>query len=47
MVKKRIKEVVKTLGIEKKDIYTLGELIAIAKETNEPLIEVMRYLRDR
>ena len=46
-MKTRIKNAIKALGIEDKAIYTLRELEAIAKQAGCPMIEVMRYLRNR
>lgn len=42
---KKIAEAIETLGIEKKNIYTMGEMDAICKEARCSLREVMYYLR--
>lgn len=44
-MKKRIKEAIKSLGIEEKGVYTIGELEAIARKSNVSMLDVMRYLR--
>ena len=45
--RRAIRDALITLGIEGKDIYSLGELEAVASITDKPLIAVMAYLRNR
>lgn len=42
-----IKDAMITLGIEGKEMYSLGELEAVATVAGYPMIAVMGYLRNR
>ena len=43
----KIKEAVKKLGFEKKEMFTLGELEQISALSGAKVIDVMVYLRSR
>lgn len=43
----KIKEAVKKLGFEKKEMFTLNELEQISKMSGAKVIDVMVYLRSR
>lgn len=43
----RIIRATEDLGLAEKKIFTIGELEAIAREADAPLIKVMQYLRNR
>lgn len=40
-----VKEAAREMGIENKDMYTIGELETIAEKANCTLLDVMRELR--
>lgn len=44
-MKKRIENAMKKLNIERKDVYTVGEMNQIANEAKCDLYRVMYYLR--
>ena len=46
-MKARIKNAVETLGLAEKNVFTLGELEAIAHKANCSVHAVMKYLRNR
>lgn len=46
-MKKNIKNAVEALGLTEKNVFTLGELEAIARKANCSVHAVMKYLRNR
>ena len=47
VMKKNIKNAVEALGLTEKNVFTLGELEAIARKANCSVHAVMKYLRNR